>query len=97
MEREEQERIREEIEERKNNEIRKFKELIDESERWHKAKILREYIDYLESNSIANHEEQENCLQWAKDKTDWYNPLKNKPDEVLGISTNYCTMKVLES
>ena len=93
IEREEQERIREEIEERKKNEIRKFKELIDESERWHKTKILRKYIDYIESNSIANHEEQEKWLQWAKDKTDWYDPLKNRPDEVLGVFTNNCNMK----
>lgn len=64
--------------------MKKFTELLDEAERWHKARILREYIEYLKDNNINNHDDYKNWLDWAKARADWYDPLVNREDKVLG-------------
>lgn len=81
---EERKRIEQEIKERKETEIQKFNELLDEAERWHKARFVREYINYLMSNNIQNHDDFKDWIDWAKGKADWYDPLVRKVDIILG-------------
>jgi hypothetical protein len=80
----EKKRIEQEAQQRIENEVKKFNILIDEAERWQKAKNLRDYIAYLETNNISNHDDFSQWLEWAKKKADWYDPLVKDEDEILG-------------
>lgn len=53
---------------------------------WHKANILREYIDRFEQNSLKNNtlsEELKKWITWARDKADWFDPFICKVDKYL--------------
>ena len=73
----------EEIKQRKDDELIKFKLLIDESERWKKFEILVEYYNHLKEVSSTEDKEVQERLKWIKSKLDWYNPAINAFDELL--------------
>lgn len=78
-------RIQKEIE-RKETEKVNFKDLLKQAKRWHKANILRGYIEKFEENCKRSNtlsEETREWLSWARGKADWYDPLINKTDDYL--------------
>ena len=49
-------------------------------------KVLRNYIEEVETKAIADNdtsEELKNWLEWAKKKVDWYDPYIETEDELL--------------
>ena len=97
---EKQEKIRhkeEELQKQKEQELSKFKELLSMATRWHKAEYLRNFIKELESNDLKlqfQNEVIEDTIQWAKEKTDWYDPLIEKEDKLLeDVDRESLTMK----
>ena len=86
LKREEEEKIRKAHEEKKKNELAKFNKLISNSNRFEQTEKIRNYINAVEKIAIANNnldEELKNWIIWAKEKTEWYDPLINKYDELL--------------
>lgn len=81
IEAEERERQKE-LQQRKDNEIKKIKELINRANYWKQAQILREYISAFERNEKLD-QEQMNWIQWAQQKTEWFDTLTLGPDEIL--------------
>jgi len=82
----EEELIRKQFEERKKLEVKAFQQLVRAANRWKEAQIIREYIDQKErealtANSIG--EEMTAWLLWARNKVDWYDPLRGTQDEWL--------------
>ncbi|MFZ4414624.1 MAG: hypothetical protein ACOYOV_16190, partial [Bacteroidales bacterium] len=79
-------KLKEEIKQRKINELKDFKRLLDDAHRWEKLRILRDYIAYIETtikhgnNSVSYNEE---WLNWANAKADWYDPSINLKDDIL--------------
>lgn len=74
----EQERIGKALEARKKLELDDVKNLFNESTSWHKSTILNNFIKEVEKRAIETNtltEELQNCLAWAKQKADWYNPF----------------------
>ena len=83
-EREERERLAKELEERKQQDLVNFKKLLIDSDRWHKAENLRQYIHELEIRAERHQSpETQEWLEWAKRKADWYDPFIESPDELL--------------
>lgn len=84
IEREERERLAKELEERKQQDLENFKNLLIDSDRWHKAENLRQYIRELEARSDRHESpEAQEWLEWAKRKADWYDPFIESGDELL--------------
>ncbi|MCK5633392.1 hypothetical protein KAH94_06560, partial [bacterium] len=84
---EERKRIEKELRERKENEINNFKEFKSSFDRWQQAQNMREYISAVEEKYRIEGElsqEQKEWIQWAQDKSNWYDPLVNREDELLG-------------
>ncbi len=84
---EEEEQVKREVEERKEKELSDFKNLLKLSKRWHRAKILKEYLTAIEANLVEEGElskDSKNEIEWAKRKADWYDPLVAREDEILG-------------
>ena len=82
----EQRRVIQEEINRKETERLNFKKLLKKAKRWHKANILREYIDRFEENCLRNNtlsEEQKEWIMWARDKADWFDPFIRKEDKFL--------------
>jgi hypothetical protein len=78
--------LRKEREQRQDEELERFRQLISQASRWHKAETLRKYIAAFENAAGANHTmtaEIAEWLTWAKSKADWYDPFLNKEDELL--------------
>jgi hypothetical protein len=72
--------------ERKKKELIAFKKLLAESERWQRVKLIRSYINDIESlkkNEDNGLGEIEEWLVWAKNKVDWYDPYVNLEDPLL--------------
>lgn len=81
-----EEKIKEDLLRRKQIELTNFRTLLSHSERFDKAIKLRNYINRLEEKAINNDsitEEFSSWLKWAKDKTDWYDPITMKKDDLL--------------
>jgi len=84
--RKEKERIQKELEERQAKELSNFKILLSQMKRWHRLKLLREFInevhaEHLTANTLT--EERQQWIEWAKQKADWYDPAINAEDELL--------------
>ena len=77
---------KEEIKQRRNEEVGKFNKLVKLSEQYHKSLLIRNYIaakiEKEQSENTLDQETQE-WINWAKDKADWIDPLINKKDEIL--------------
>jgi len=84
---EESKRIARELRERKEKEIDNFKHLLKMFDRWHQARNLREYIKAVEETKNREGElsnDFKEWIQWANNKADWYDPLINQEDPLLG-------------
>lgn len=85
-ERREKERMARELEILQENELAKFKGLMQEAQRWRQVKMLREYIVDRKKISLATNDlsaEHLNWLEWAGKKADWYDPQINLPDALM--------------
>ena len=88
LKREEQERIIREHRERVEKEKSDFKNLYQQAKRWQRARFMREYLIAYEQNAVEKGgltDEVRVWIKWAKDKADWYDPLINTEDEILGL------------
>jgi hypothetical protein len=86
VERNAKDQIRKEKIARKEKELNDFKRLIKDSERWQKIKLIRDYVNDIESSAKKNDtisDELSNWITWAKEKLDWYDPSIAKEDELL--------------
>lgn len=86
IEREKQEKIKQEFEARREKEITKTKKLFSDAEKYNKATIYRNYIlateqKAIEENNLTN--ELKDWIKWAKEKADWFDPFTNRQDELL--------------
>lgn len=79
---EEQRLIKLAIQKRKDDELLKFKEFNKNAHRWHNYLLLKEYYEEV----INNHSADDEWIEWAKNKLNWYNPFINKEDELLSES-----------
>jgi hypothetical protein len=88
-ERQEKIRLLKEFRQKQEKELENFKHLIEDSERWHKATNLRNYIDEVEKRKELrtqyNSENMDfnNWINWARKKADWYDPFVESNDELL--------------
>ena len=81
-ERKEQEKH--EIQQRTENELNNFKQLLATAQRHRDSIIIREYLEHLKE--IKNHNisaEVQDWLDWANKKADWYDPIIDAEDEPL--------------
>jgi len=91
----EYEKIRKFEEERKqrfDKEVEKFKALKSNAKKFDETEQMRNYIKAVETNAIKNNsltEELKNWIQWANNKTDWYDPIIQKDDELFTNSSNW--------
>jgi hypothetical protein len=83
--REEKERIRKELLQRKQNEISRFKALLNHAIYWKQTETLRQYIESLETEKNLDDERKE-WLSWAKQKLNWFDPFVKGSDELLNDS-----------
>jgi hypothetical protein len=86
LKRQEQERLRQELEQKKKNELVRFTEMLLNATRWHKAENLRNYINQFERNAKVENKftpQLEEWLVWARKKADWYDPFVESEDELL--------------
>lgn len=74
-----------EIRKRHDYELRSFKDLLTQANLFHQSKIIREYINAVEikAQQGVNSDDLNKWIEWAKSKVDWYDPLKNREDEIL--------------
>jgi hypothetical protein len=82
----EKERIRREIEKKKETELLNFKKLLQGAHRLNQAEIIRNYINAVESSAQGENiksEELEKWIEWARKKVEWYDPLIELDDELL--------------
>ena len=73
---------REEKRQRKEQEIRLVKELVNKAEDYRIAKEIREYIQAMIESE--NEDITPEWIEWAKKKADWYDPSIAIEDEYLG-------------
>lgn len=79
VQQEKERKIRLEQYQSKLTEFKKVEKLIEDSDRWNKAEIIRRYADHLEAMGKAKEE-----VEWAKVKADWIDPTTGKQDMILG-------------
>lgn len=83
---ERQRKIEEELKQRRDKELREFRNVISHASRWQKSIDLRNYIDFVEKNAAergALTDEMVGWIKWIRDKLDWYDPLIEKEDELF--------------
>jgi hypothetical protein len=86
IEYERERKIEEDLEIKRNFELKEFKGLFQKANRWHQAEILRKYIAEVENKAKINNsltEEVINWLKWANEKVEWYDPFTEKEDETF--------------
>ncbi|MDP1844221.1 MAG: hypothetical protein Q8K64_12430 [Sediminibacterium sp.] len=66
------------------DELKRFKELLNNAKKYNEVIMMRDYIDAVKSRNelsdIPNKENLEDWINWARKKVDWYDPLINLPD-----------------
>ena len=82
----EQKQLEKERRLRVNAELVKFKDLFRMQKRWHQAETMRAFLDTYEevlgaSNDFSD--EQQNWLDWARKKTEWFDPFIEDDDELM--------------
>lgn len=75
-------RTKEENRQRKEQEIRLVKELVNKAEDYRIAKEIREYIQAMIDS--GNEDITPEWIEWALKKADWYDPSIETEDEYLG-------------
>jgi hypothetical protein len=86
IQREEQEKIKQEFVARREKEITKTKKLFSDAERYNKAIIYRKFIIATEHKAIKENnltDELKDWIKWATEKADWFDPFTNRQDELL--------------
>lgn len=84
--RHEKERVLREQQVRKEHELHRFKELLQQAKRWHEAQLLRAYIAAVEQqaeDAPVPFPDRKAWLAWAGQKADWYDPQVDLPDDLL--------------
>lgn len=84
--RREEERVLREQQARKEQELLRFKHLLQQAKRWNEAQQLRAYIAAVEhqaKGAPTHFLDRNEWLTWAEQKADWYDPQVNLPDELL--------------
>jgi len=84
----EKERIRlvEEAQKRKEDELKDFKTLLNQADRWKRVQVLREFISDAKSRAVLNDQSPDKFdvwLDWATKKVNWYDPYIESQDELL--------------
>lgn len=77
---------KEEIKQRRNEEVEKFNKLVKLSEQYNKSLLIRKYIEAKKEKAKKDNtldQETQEWINWANDKADWLDPLINKPDDIL--------------
>ncbi len=83
---EKQRKIKEEHRKMFVNEVAKFNALKENAKRWNETQQLRVYIQAVETNAIKSQtltEELKTWIKWANDKTNWYDPIIKKSDDLF--------------
>lgn len=81
---EEELKRKEEIKQRKNEEVEKFNKLVKLSEQYSKSLLIRNYIEATKNKNDKNlSQETLDWISWATDKADWLDPLISKRDDIL--------------
>ena len=70
-------------------ELEKIEDLMNRAKDYNDAMVIINYINAMEKvlNTISNKEERielQEYITWAKEKSDWLNPLINRDDPILG-------------
>lgn len=60
-------------------EFKKIETLIEDSNRWNKAEMIRRYADNLEA--IGKEKEE---VEWIRNKADWIDPTTGTHDLIFG-------------
>jgi hypothetical protein len=79
-------KIKEEIKQRRDQEVIKFNKLVALSEQYDKTLKIRQYIEATKQHTIDNNTltpAKKEWIDWANDKADWLDPLINKADDIL--------------
>ena len=79
----EEEERKEKIRNAKKNEAQKVKELLNLAEDYRIACEIRNYINAI-SNQNNLSDEMKDWIKWASKKADWFEPIIDKEDEILG-------------
>lgn len=85
-EQKEKERIAKELQDRKDKELKNFKELFKLARRHDRAENIRNYADKLETFAIDKGNltnEMNERLEWIRKKADWYDPFIEAQDELM--------------
>lgn len=80
------EKIRKEMEKRRQEELDDLKDLLGKFAKWQKARQLREFLDELERKTVKDNNRTEEFSTWlsrAREKADWYDPLIERKDRWL--------------
>jgi len=83
---EEQKQLDLERKKRTNAELEKFNAILIQQNRWHRAQIMRDYLNHYENyfqNLNQLDEQKKEWLNWARKKADWYDPFIELNDEVM--------------
>jgi hypothetical protein len=82
----ESERLRKELEQKRQSELAGFMALITQASRWRQTMDIRGYLDAFEQYASAGDtltDERRTWLAWARAKVGWYDPFQELPDEWL--------------
>lgn len=83
---ERKEKIRKEIEQRKQIELSDFITLMTKYSRWQQSRQIREYLNELEKHAVQNNQYSEDFKMWlerAREKADWFDPMIERNDPWL--------------
>ncbi len=79
----------------KQEELNKFKKLLQNAKRWQEAEFIRNYIDAVEKKSIQNESKDtlQEWVKWARKKADWYDPIIEAEDGLMqGVDKEKLTL-----
>lgn len=79
---ENEKRIEENRKKQREKEFDKFLQLVQETYRWNLSQLINSYINSVEAK-LRNNEDNE-WIEWAKEKSAWINPVSNIEDRILG-------------
>lgn len=91
-------RIEEELKQRRKDELNNFKQLLSEARRHREVVMLHDYLDTVEKEAIDKGVltiDLSEWLQWARKKTEWYNPNIELEDQLLE-NVNRDTLEIEE-
>lgn len=83
---EERRLIQRELQVQKEQELHKFRALLQRARRWQDTQLMRGYIAYVEVKATQTDKltpEFESWILWAKSKIDWYDPDTETDDHFL--------------